>query len=71
MIYDANLPMEFWGYAIVHFVEVYNRTPHSSLGNKTPWECEKGTLPDVSMFRVFGCRATVYVADRPGLEQLL
>lgn len=62
---DANLPTKMWGYAAINAVDVYNHLPHSALGNKTPWECEKGTLPDVSWFRPMGCRATVYIGSHP------
>ena len=59
----ANLPKSFWGFAAINFVDVYNNLPHSSLGNKSPVEIEKGKIPDVSRFRPWGCRATVYVAE--------
>ena len=62
-LHDANLPPEFWTYAAINCVDVYNHLPHSALQDKTPWECEKGTTPDVSWFRPFGCRATVYIGD--------
>jgi histone deacetylase 1/2 len=62
-LHDANLPPNFWGYAAVNFVDVYNHLPHSSLDYKTPWECEKNSKPDVSWFRPFGCRATVFIGD--------
>ena len=67
-LHDANLPPRFWSYAAVNCVDVYNHLPHSALNNKTPWECEKGTVPDVSWFRPFGCRATVFIGDHK--EQL-
>jgi hypothetical protein len=56
----SNLPPEFWGFAAVNWVDVYNQLPHSSIDDMTPWEVEKGTKPDVSMFRPFGCRVTVF-----------
>ena len=67
-LHDANLPPKYWSYAAVNFVDVYNHLPHSALGDLTPWECEKGTPPDVSWFRPFGCRATVFIGDHK--EQL-
>jgi len=57
---SSNLPPEFWGFAAVNWVDVYNHLPHSSIDNMTPWQVEKGTKPDVSMFRPFGCRVTVF-----------
>ena len=60
---SANLSQKFWGFAAINYIDIHNHLPHASLDNKTPWECEKGTLPDVSWFRPFGCRATVYISD--------
>ena len=61
---DSNLPYKkFWGYAVIYAVDTYNHTPHASLGMKTPWEMHKKSLPDVSMFRPFGCRATVFIGE--------
>ena len=61
---DANLPQRYWGYAAINCVDAYNHLPHASLDMKTPWEMQKGTIPDVSMFRPFGCRATVFVGEK-------
>ncbi len=50
-------------------MNVYNMLPHSSLDMKSPWEVEKGTKPNVSMFKPFGCRATVFIGeDRKTLD---
>jgi hypothetical protein len=57
---SSNLQPEFWGFAAVNYIDVYNHLPHSSLNNTTPWEMEKGTTPDISWFRPFGCRVTVF-----------
>lgn len=66
---DANLPLHYWGFAVVNWVDIYNHLPHSALDDKTPWECEKGTPPDVSWFRPFGCRATVFTGMRKDLTE--
>ena len=58
----------YWGYAAVNYVDVYNVLPHSALDNKSPWECEKGRQPDLTWFKPFGCRATVYIGQHT--EQL-
>ena len=57
---SALLTFEFWGFSAVNWVDVYNHLPHASLNGLTPWEAEHGTLPDVSWFRPFGCRVTVF-----------
>jgi hypothetical protein len=63
----SNLPNKFWGYAAINAVDIYNHLPHSSLNFQTPWEAFKGTLPNVSMFKPFGCRATVFIGDQKHL----
>lgn len=60
---DANLKGTFWGYAAINYIDCYNHLPQARLGNKTPWEVEKGTKPNVSWFKPFGCQATVYIGD--------
>ena len=60
----ANLAPEFWGYAAMNYVDIYNRTPHDSLNGISPWQLEKGTKPDLSWFKPLGCRATVFSWQR-------
>jgi len=57
----ANGPPEFWAFAAINFIDVYNRLPHASLGGKSPWEIEKKSIPNLSWFKPFGCRVTVYL----------
>ena len=59
-LYSSNMPVEFWAYAAINWVDIYNHLPHASLGDKTPWEAHHGTKPDVSWFKPFGCRVTVF-----------
>jgi hypothetical protein len=59
-LYSSGLPFEFWGFAAINWADVYNHLPHSALKGRTPWEAQYGTLPDVSWFRPFGCRVTVF-----------
>ena len=60
-LHSANLAPEFWGFAASNWVDIYNRLPHDSLDGLSPWKVEKGTDPDFSWFRPFGCRATVFL----------
>lgn len=57
---SAGLSAEFWAFAAQNWVDIYNHLPHASLNYKTPWEVEMGSQPDVSWFRPFGCRVTVF-----------
>jgi hypothetical protein len=55
MLAGAALPNKFWPYAFHHFLRIYNVTVH---GDKvaSPFELYSGRKPDLSLFRVFGCR---------------
>ena len=61
VLHNAQLPKKYWGYAVVYAVDCYNHLPHFALGGSTPWEAHKKSLPEVSMFCPFGCRATVFI----------
>ncbi len=63
-LHSANLPPEFWGFAAQNFVDIYNRLPHDGLDGVSPWALEKGTQPDFTWFRPFGCRATVFLGKQ-------
>eukprot|EP00961_Rhodomonas_salina_P279193 3771647-Rhodomonas_salina.1 len=55
-----NLPVEFWGLASLYIVESYNVLQHSGIHNKIPYEEHTRRSTDVSWFRPFGCRVTVF-----------
>src|ERR1700761_4678577 len=44
-------------------VYIYNRTPIRSTKWRTPYELWYGTVPDVSHFKVFGCKAYYHVPE--------
>jgi transposase InsO family protein len=56
---------ELWPFAVQHAALLYNCSPHSALGGKTPWEAYYGTVRAVGDLRVFGCTAYVLAAG-PG-----
>lgn len=61
MLHHAGLSLGFWQLAVDTAVHVYNRTPTRTLKWKTPMELwSAGHIPDVSYFRVFGCKAYVH-----------
>jgi hypothetical protein len=66
MLHTASLPNGFWEYAVSTAVHTYNCTPSRTLKWQTPVEAWKpGKVPDVSYFRVFGCKAYMHVpADK-------
>jgi hypothetical protein len=62
MLHAANLGPEFWPFALILVVRIYNMLPHS-VTNSTPYYSLTGTCPTVEWLRVFGCR---YYARKPG-----
>ena len=58
LLYGAGLPAEFWSYALVHAVYIYNRLVHSRT-KRTPFEAWHGFQPDISHLHVFGSRVCV------------
>ena len=61
LIHSAGLSHGFWEYALDTTVHTYNRTPSRTIGWRTPHELwTDGHIPDVSYFRVFGCKAYVH-----------
>ena len=54
LIYTANLPRYLWGEALLASVYIYNRTPHSSLQFKTPFEVKNNQKPILNNIKIFG-----------------
>ena len=66
MLHASGLSQGFWEYAISAAVHIYNQSPTRSLKWRTPHEIwNAGHVPDVSYFRIFGCKAYMHVpADK-------
>ena len=66
MLYNAGLSKGFWECAVHTAVHVYNRMPTRTQKWCTPHEVwNPGEVPDVSYFRIFGCKAYVHIpADK-------
>ncbi|POS82168.1 hypothetical protein EPUL_005540, partial [Erysiphe pulchra] len=54
LLSNANLPNFLWGEACLTATYLYNRTPHSSLNFKTPYEVKNDQKPDISHIQTFG-----------------
>ena len=64
LLHSAGLSFGFWECAIDTAVHTYNRTPIRALQWRTPHELwTDGHVPDVSYFRVFGCKAYVHTPN--------
>ena len=60
MLQHSGMSKGFWAEAMGAAAHVLNRAPRKGLGWRTPYELLFGRVPEVSYFRVFGCRAWVY-----------
>ena len=63
MMYNAGQDKKFWAEAVCTAVIIRNRSPTVAVDNMTPYECFYGSKPDVSLFKVFGCKAYMHVSN--------
>eukprot|EP00253_Pinus_taeda_P014635 PITA_14635 len=61
MLSGAMLGWEFWAEAVETTYYMVNRSPSSTLEDKTPQKLWTGNKPSLSHLRVFGCDAYVHV----------
>ncbi|TFY52466.1 hypothetical protein EVJ58_g10003 [Rhodofomes roseus] len=61
MLHHAGLSHGFWQLAVDAAVHIYNRQPMRRLNWQCPITLWDSTVPDISYFRVFGCKAYVHV----------
>lgn len=64
MLNQANLPIGFWGQAVLYLTHILNATPSSSVSESTSFQVWKGRKPDLTMYRTFGCRAYVHIQKK-------
>lgn len=51
---NSGLPKNLWGEALEAMAYIYNRTPHSALGFKTPYELKHRSKPDLANIKIWG-----------------
>ena len=61
MLLESNLPSTFWSFAAVEANYLYNRSPHSSLGEKTPFLLRYGLNENYPRLLPFGCLINRFV----------
>lgn len=64
---DANLPLEFWGWAAEHSTYIWNIMPHGPVVDGvrlTPKGAYEGTIPDINHVRLFGCVCYSYISPK-------
>jgi hypothetical protein len=60
MIDEYNTTERFWAEAVNIACYASNKLFPQRLLEKTPYELLNGKKPDVSFFRVFGCKCNIY-----------
>ncbi|KAK8942719.1 hypothetical protein KSP39_PZI008773 [Platanthera zijinensis] len=56
---DTSLPEYFWAEAVNTACHVINRASITKSHKKTPYEIMKGRKPNISYFRIFGCKCYI------------
>lgn len=64
--FQANLPIEFWGYCAITAGYLINRTPTPILHGKSPFELLYDSPPPLNHLRIFGCLCYVHNQKRDG-----
>jgi len=65
LLMDARLPHSYWYDAVEYAACLHNIMPTHSLDqNLMPEEAWSGNKPNVSLIRVFGCKAFIHIPDK-------
>ena len=57
MLFLAKLDKRFWAEALLAAVYLYNRTPHTSVNYKSPYELKFGHKPNLKHIKIWGSLA--------------
>ena len=68
MLIASGLPRKFWAEAVNTACYIVNRVLIRPITSKTPYELFKGIKPNISYFRVFGCRCFVHVNGKRNID---
>lgn len=68
LLFDAQLEKKFWAEAANTAVYLKNRSPTSSLENKTPYEAWYKKKPDLKHIRLFGSRVMAHIPKERRLK---
>ena len=64
LMFQANLPIKFWGEAVLTAAYLINRTPTTVLKGQTPYEVLYGVQPDYKLLKVFGSACYTHKMNR-------
>ncbi|GBN20004.1 Retrovirus-related Pol polyprotein from transposon TNT 1-94 [Araneus ventricosus] len=63
MIFESNLPKNFWSFAVLTAAYINNRMPNASIDCHTPYYLKYNTHADLKNLRVFGCDAYTLIPN--------
>ena len=69
ILIQSNAPKYLWGEALLAIVYIYNRTPHSALGFKTPYELAYKIKLNIDNIKIWGS-ITYYKIKGPQRSKL-
>lgn len=64
ILFQANLPVRFWGESVLTAAHLINRTLTKVLGGKTPYEVLYKKVPSYDNIKMFGCLCFVHHVRR-------
>lgn len=64
LLFQSNLPIKFWGEAVLTASYLINRTPSSVHLGRSPYEILHGEKPFYDQLRVFGCECYTHRTTR-------
>jgi len=67
LLHDSNLPKYFWVGVVNIVCYVLNRALIRLILKKTPYELYKGRKPNISHFKVFGCKCFVFYNSKDNI----
>jgi hypothetical protein len=70
LLFQSKLPKCFWSYAVLYATFLINRVPTPLLNDQSPYHMLHGSIPDASLFKVFGslCYASTLASHRSKLD---
>jgi hypothetical protein len=70
LLFQSKLPKAFWSYAVLYATFLINRVPSPLLHHKSPYQLLHESIPDTSVFKVFGslCYASTLLSHRTKLD---
>ena len=64
LLFQASLPVRFWGESVLAAAHLINRTPSKVLQGKSPYECLYEKRPTYDDIKMFGCLSFAHKARR-------